>query len=93
MSRAWESLTGFEPMTTHTPGGGGGGWALYPLELRRTHGERGHILAIGSYLTRVLHTARISKVDVVLCGDDARIHALVPLATSSILALKGNIVI
>ena len=56
------------------------GRAFYPLELRRTHGERGHIL--GSYLTRVLHTARISKVDVV--------HALIRFATSSILALKDN---
>ena len=56
------------------------GRALYPLELRRTHGERGHIL--GSYLTRVLHTARISKVDVV--------HALIRFATSSILALKAR---
>ena len=27
--------------------------ALYPLELRRTHGERGHIL--GSYLTHQVH--------------------------------------
>ena len=31
------------------------GWALYPLELRRTHEEQGPIL--GSYLTHVLHTA------------------------------------
>ena len=36
-------------------------------ELRRTHGERGHIL--GSYLTRVLHTARISNVDVAMSGE------------------------
>ena len=43
------------------------GEALYPLELRRTHRERGHIL--GSFLTRVLHTARISNVDVALCGE------------------------
>ena len=35
---------------------------LHPLELRRTHGERGHIL--GWYSTLVLHTARISNVDV-----------------------------
>ena len=33
-------------------------------ELRRTHGERGHIR--GSYLTCVLHTARISNVETVL---------------------------
>ena len=37
------------------------GWPLYPLELGRTHGERGHIL--GLYLTRALHTARINNVD------------------------------
>ena len=42
------------------------GWPLYPLVLRRTHEERGHILR--SYLIHVLQTARISNVDVVLCG-------------------------
>ena len=61
-----------------------------PLELRRTHGEWVYIL--GSYLTSVLYPARISKVAVVLCGDDARIHALVPFATSSPLALKETFV-
>ena len=35
-------------------------------ELWRTHGERGHIL--GSYLTRILHTARISNVKIILYG-------------------------
>ena len=30
-------------------------------------GERGDVF--GSYLTRVLHTARISNVDVALCGE------------------------
>ena len=34
--------------------------ALYPLELWRTHGERGHIL--GSYLTCIMHTARIMSM-------------------------------
>ena len=43
------------------------GWALYPLELWRTLGEWSHIL--GSYLTRVLHTARISNVDDAMCGE------------------------
>ena len=51
MSRAWdkelksESLTGFEPMISQTPKHPNTGRALYPLELRRTHGERGHILS------------------------------------------------
>ena len=36
-------------------------------ELRRTHGERDQIP--GSYLTRVLHTARISNVEIVLFGE------------------------
>ena len=36
-------------------------------ELRRTLGVRGHIL--GSYLTRVLHTAWISNVEIVLYGE------------------------
>ena len=82
-----ESPTGFEPMTSQNPGGGG---APYPLELRRTHGEWVYIL--GSNLTRVLYPARISKVAVVLCGDDGRIHALVQFATSSPLALKDTFV-
>ena len=38
-----------------------------PTGLRRTHEERGHVL--GSYLTRFLHTAWISNVDVLLCGE------------------------
>ena len=36
-------------------------------ELQRTHGEWGHIL--GSYLTRVPHTARISNVKIILNGE------------------------
>ena len=43
-------------------------WAsVLSTELRRTHGERGHIL--GSYLTRILHTARISNVKIILYGE------------------------
>ena len=38
--------------------------ALYPLSHGETRGEHGHIL--GSYLTRILHTARISSVDCVM---------------------------
>ena len=36
-------------------------------ELQRTHGEWGHLL--GSYLTRVPHTARISNVKIILNGE------------------------
>ena len=43
------------------------GRALYPPELWRTHGERGHIL--GSYLTLVRPTARISNANVAFCAD------------------------
>ena len=43
------------------------GRVLYPLELQRTHGEWGHIL--GSYLTCVLHTARISNVEIVMYDE------------------------
>ena len=75
MSRAWDKENIWVPdgiWTYDLPNSGGEGGALstWALELRRTHGERGHIL--GSYLTRVLHTARISKVNVVLCSDDRR---------------------
>ena len=43
------------------------GRALYQIELLRTHGEWGYIL--GSYLTRILHTARIGNLNVALCGE------------------------
>ena len=71
-------------MTSQTPGAGGGGSALSTWATENSWRARppGHIL--GSYLTRVLHTARISQVDVVLCGDAVWIHALVPFATSVI---------
>ena len=48
-----ESPIGFKPMSSHRAG-------ALSSELRRTRGEQGHIL--GSYLTRALHTARISNV-------------------------------
>ena len=56
-----QERTEFEPMTSQTPG--------RPLstEVRRTHGEQGHIL--GSYLTRVLHTARIGNVEIVVYDE------------------------
>ena len=37
------------------------GQALYPLKLRKTHGERGHIL--GSYLTRVEEDCHDKKIE------------------------------
>ena len=67
MSRAGDKERIWDPIRIRTYDLPNTGRALYPLELRRTHGEQGHIL--GSYLTRVLLTARISNVDVVLCGE------------------------
>ena len=68
MSRVWDKEKIWVPDRIRTYALQNIGRALHPLELRtRTHGERGHIL--GSHLTRVLHTARISNVDVVLCGE------------------------
>ena len=43
--------------------------ALYPLELQRTDMESEAIHILGSYLTRALHIARISNVNVVLCDE------------------------
>ena len=57
-----KSPTGWVPDRIQTYDLANTGWVLYPLELRRTHGERGQIP--GSYL----HTARISNVDIVLCA-------------------------
>ena len=45
---------------------------LYPLSYGEPHGERGHVL--GSYLTRFLHTAWISNVDVLLCDERMKDH-------------------
>ncbi len=51
---------GIEPMPAQKTG-----WALQPTELRETRGELGHLL--GWYVTRVLHTARISNVEIIKC--------------------------
>ena len=47
-----ESPTRIEPMTSRTPGGGSIHWAT------RTHGSK--VIILSSYVTVVLHTARIS---------------------------------
>ena len=52
-----ESPTGIEPMTSQTLGRRSIHWVM------RTYGERGHLTEFLCY-THVLHTARISKVDV-----------------------------
>ena len=56
-----KSLTGFEPMTSQTPGG---------RFIHSSYGElmESEAIILGSYLTRILHTARISNVDVALNG-------------------------
>ena len=68
MSRTWDkeikNLSSRRIRTYDLPNTGR---AIYLLGLRITQGKRGHIL--GSYLTRVLHTARISNVGLVLCGE------------------------
>ena len=48
--------------------------ALNPLDLsygefELMDGELGYIYIVGSYLTRVLHTARISNIEIVLYGE------------------------
>ena len=67
MSGAWDKEKIWVPDRIRTYDLPNTGRALYPLELRRTHRERGHIL--GSFLTRVLHTTSISNVAVALCGE------------------------
>ena len=59
-----KSPTGFEPMTSQTPG------ERPTFELRKTYGERRHL--IGSYLRSFLHTARISNVWIVLYDEGMR---------------------
>ena len=55
-----ESPTGFEPMTSQIPVG-----RSNQLSYEETPGELGHLL--GSYVTHVLLTARISNVEIVMC--------------------------
>ena len=68
MSRAWDKEKIWVPDRIRTYDQPNTGRALYSLELRRTHGELGHILFY-IYLTCILHTARISNVDVAMCGE------------------------
>ena len=58
MSWMWDKENIWVPEKVQTYDLPNTGQALYPLELRRTHGERGHIL--GSCC--ILHTLRISNV-------------------------------
>ena len=67
MSRAWDKEKLWVPDRIRTYDLPNTKRALYPLERQRTHGEQGHIL--GLYLTRVLHTARISNVEIVLYDE------------------------
>jgi len=66
-SQAWDKEKIWVPNRIQTYDLLNTGQALYPIEVRRTHGEWGHIL--GSYLTCVLHTARIGNVEIVLYGE------------------------
>ena len=61
--RKSESQTGFEPMTSQSPGGR----SIHLSYRELMESEAIHIL--GSYLTRALHIARISNVNVVLCDE------------------------
>ena len=66
-SQAWDKEKIWVPNRIQTYDLPNTGRVLYLLELRRTHGEWGHIL--GSYLTCVLHTARISNVEIVMYDE------------------------
>ena len=59
MSRVWDKKKIWVPDKIRTYDLPNTGRVLYPLELWRTHGERGHIHVLGSCLTCVMHTARI----------------------------------
>ena len=62
MSWVWDKKRIWVPDKIRTYDLPNTGRALYPLELWRTHGERGHIHVLGSYLTCVMHTARITLI-------------------------------
>ena len=57
MSRAWDKEKIWVPDDLPNTGR-----ALYPLELWRTHGDRGHIHVLGLYLTCIMHTARVMSM-------------------------------
>ena len=59
------------PMRIRTPASSDfAGRTLYQVSYRELIGELSHFL--GSYVTSVLHTARVSNVESVLCGDRVR---------------------
>ena len=51
-----------KPMTSQTPGG---------CSIHLSYGElmESEAIILGSYLTCILHTARINNVDISLCGE------------------------
>ena len=65
MSQAWDEQNIYVPERIRTYDLLNTGRALYPL----SYGELMESEAIGSYLTGVMHTARISNVDVAMCGE------------------------
>ena len=64
MSRAWDKQKNLIPRQDSNDDLPNIGWALYPL----SYGELMESVQ-GSYVTRVLHTARISNVEIVLYGE------------------------
>ena len=64
MSRAWDKQKNLIPRQDSNDDLSNIGRALYPL----SYGELMESVQ-GSYVTRVLHTARISNVEIVLYGE------------------------
>ena len=54
--------TGFEPMTSQTPSG-------HSIHLSYRELMESMAIILGSYLTGVLHTAKISNVKIILHGE------------------------
>ena len=69
MSRAWDKEKIWDPDRIRTYDLPNTGRALFIHLSYEELIESEAIYILGSYLTGVLHTARISNVDVVPCGD------------------------
>ena len=75
LSRGWDKEKNLSPDGNRTHDFPYTGRTLSPPSNGLSHEVSGHIL--GSYVTRVLHTARVSNVESVMCGNKCKVGTVV----------------